>query len=256
VSGEGQARPERPHIVERRAYAPNLPVEEFMLPVLEAAIRTVLDDLPRGPQFRVLDAGCGGQPFRFVFETNSNSYSSCDASDPLGVVDHIAELDRELPRDLLGEQPFDFILCSEVLEHVLDWDTAFANLARLLAPNGRLLVTSPFVYVLHEQPYDFWRVTPHGIRALAERHQLSVVQLDSIGGSWDVIGTVLGAAIGSARARDPSLTTRAMTRVTEAFIRRAFAVLRKRTLQQRIHLGDLGLPIYLANVALLEKRTT
>jgi SAM-dependent methyltransferase len=231
-------------------------VEEFMVPVLEAAIRTVLDDLPKGPQFRVLDAGCGGQPFRFVFEANNNSYSSCDASDPIGVVDHVAELDRELPPDLLGERPFDFILCSEVLEHVLDWDMAFANLERLLAPNGRLLVTSPFVYVLHEQPYDFWRVTPHGIRALAERHHLSVVQVDSIGGSWDVIGTVLGGAVGSARARDRSFRTRVTTRATQAVIRRVFALLRKRTLQERVELGDPGLPIYLANVALLEKRTT
>jgi SAM-dependent methyltransferase len=256
MSGEGHARPERPHVVERGAYVPNLPVEEFMVPVLETAIRTVLEDLPEGPHFRVLDAGCGGQPFRLVFEANTNSYSSCDASDPIGIVDHIAELDRELPASLLEAPPFDFILCSEVLEHVLDWEAAFANLARLLAPNGRLLITTPFVYVLHEQPYDFWRVTPHGIRALAERHQLTVVRLDTVGGSWDVIGTVLGGAMGSARARDRSFGTRVTTRVTEAVIGRAFALLRRRRLQERVELGDPGLPIYLANVALLEKRAT
>jgi SAM-dependent methyltransferase len=256
VSGEGQERPERPHVAERRAYEPNLPVEEFMVPLLDAAIRTVLEDLPKGPHFRVLDAGCGGQPFRAVFKANNNSYSSCDASDPIGVVDHIAELDCELPSGLLREEPFDFILCSEVLEHIFDWDAAFANLARLLAPKGRLLITSPFVYVLHEQPYDFWRVTPHGIRALAERNHLEVSQLDRVGGSWDVIGTVLGGAMGSARARDRSFRTRITARLTEAVIRRAFMLLRRRTLQARVELGDPGLPIYLANVALLETRTT
>jgi SAM-dependent methyltransferase len=256
VSGEGEPRPERPHIVERRAYAPNLPVEEFMVPILERAIRTVLEDLPKGPQFRVLDAGCGGQPFRSVFDANNNSYSSCDVTDPAGVVDHVVELDRELPSGLLGDGPFDFILCSEVLEHVLDWEMAFANLADLLAPNGRLLLTSPFVYVLHEQPYDFWRATPHGIRALAERHQLSVIQLDSLGGSWDVIGTILGGAIGSARPRDLSFSTRVTARATQAVIRRVFALLQKRKLQERVQLGDPKLPIYLANVALLEKGTT
>jgi glycosyltransferase involved in cell wall biosynthesis len=47
MSGEGHAGPKRPHVVERRAHAPNLPVEEFMVPVLETAIRTVLEDLPQ-----------------------------------------------------------------------------------------------------------------------------------------------------------------------------------------------------------------
>lgn len=245
--------PQRPNIVERRAYQANLPVEEFMVPILESAIRRTLEGLAEQPGLRVLDAGCGGQPFRSLLEANGNTYVSCDASDPLGLVDHIAELDRDLPETLIRDGPFDFVLCSEVLEHVLDWDRAFENLVGLLAPSGRLLVTSPFIYVLHEQPYDFWRATPHAIRTLAERHDMRVLRLESLGGTWDVIGTVLGATLTSVQARNSSLGARVLTRVTRQVMRRVFKALANGTLQQSVQVGDEGLPVYLANVALLEK---
>lgn len=38
---------------------------------------------------------------------------------------------------------FDVVLCSEVIEHVLDTDRFVGELARVLAPNGRLLLTTP-----------------------------------------------------------------------------------------------------------------
>jgi SAM-dependent methyltransferase len=60
------------------------------------------------------------------------------------------EYDREPRLDILhpGEHEFgsyDFILCSEVLEHVVaPVDVAFSNLFRLLKPNGVLLMTVPY----------------------------------------------------------------------------------------------------------------
>ena len=38
-----------------------------------------------------------------------------------------------------------------------------SNVAALLAPGGRVLLTVPHVYRLHEEPYDFWRPTLHAI---------------------------------------------------------------------------------------------
>jgi len=80
-----------------------------------------------------------------------------------------------------------------VLEHVARWDRAFANIGSLLAPGGRAIVTSPFVYPLHEEPHDFWRPTPYAMRDAAESHGLRVVDERRLGDSWDVLGTVLSA---------------------------------------------------------------
>gem|GEM_PF-1362589 len=39
---------------------------------------------------------------------------------------------------------FKFILCSEVLEHLVDDATAMAEISRVMAPDGRLIVTVPY----------------------------------------------------------------------------------------------------------------
>jgi SAM-dependent methyltransferase len=243
----------RPCFPERPEYVVGPPVEAFMVPLLDGAIRSVLDALPDDAAWRVLDVGCGGQPFRSVFERKGHSYVSCDAVDPTGIVDHVAEIDSDLPAELVDDGPFDFVLCSEVLEHVFDWDRAFANLSRLVAPGGRMLLTIPFVYPLHEQPYDFWRPTPHAIRRMSERHGLEIVTLETRGDVWDVLGTVGGAVFGSARPRDQSLTARLSSRLTNLAIRVSLGLLRRPWLRDRVALENSYLPLHLTTVAVLER---
>ncbi len=50
---------------------------------------------------------------------------------------------------------FDAILCTEVLEHVPDPIGAVREMARLLRPGGRLILTAPFVSFTHFSPYHF-----------------------------------------------------------------------------------------------------
>ena len=45
-----------------------------------------------------------------------------------------------------------------------------------MKPGGKLLLTVPFVWDEHEQPYDFARYTSFGLRALLEKQALKVVQ--------------------------------------------------------------------------------
>src|SRR5207247_641957 len=145
-------------------YVPAGPIEQFIVPLLrqriEAAFQT---DLPPAPR-TVLDVGCGRQPFRHLLEGPGSRYVGMDVTQtPEGSVDIIAAIDAPLPLVTTALAPFDFILCTEVLEHVADWTTAFANFAALLRPRGRLLLTCPHFYLLHEEPYDFWRPTLHAI---------------------------------------------------------------------------------------------
>lgn len=59
----------------------------------------------------------------------------------------------------------DGVLCSEVLEHVADFGSAINEMARVLKPGGRLLLTCPFLYPLHG-PQDYWRFTPQAFEYL------------------------------------------------------------------------------------------
>jgi SAM-dependent methyltransferase len=77
---------------------------------------------------------------------------------------------------------FDTVLCTSVLEHVDNAEYAIAEISRVLKPGGRLLITVPFFYPEHEAPYDFWRLTHHGLRSVLQRHGLVVDDLSAQGG--------------------------------------------------------------------------
>ena len=63
---------------------------------------------------------------------------------------------------------FDFVLCTEVLEHVADPWLAVREIRRVLKPGGVALMTSPFMWPWHgSMRYaDFWRFTADGWRVL------------------------------------------------------------------------------------------
>jgi SAM-dependent methyltransferase len=254
-SERAQMPMDRPTLIERREYRPGLPVEGFIVPLLKAKIENVLETLPaNAPGYKVLDVGCGGQPFRSFFDARRHAYISVDAQDPLGIVDHVAEIDKDLPPALMARGPFDFILCAEVLEHVADWDKAFANFQRLLASGGRILITCPHFYVLHEQPYDFWRPTVYALSFFAERYGLQPLSMEKVGTSWDVLGTLLGANYNNLRPLQNRLLDKMAARLGRAVLKLTYLALRRRVFQTRFAFGGDPYPIYLANVALLEKR--
>jgi SAM-dependent methyltransferase len=68
--------------------------------------------------------------------------------------------------DFLLDQAFDYIVCTEVLEHTLQPFNAVNEMWRLLKPGGKLFVSTPFNFRIHGPLPDCWRFTEHGLRAL------------------------------------------------------------------------------------------
>lgn len=163
-----------------------------MVPLLERGIDAALKDFaPKGGQ--CLDVGCGEQPLRTRIEALGLRYSSLDvAQNASGSVDHLGFVDGTLPTSLEGQR-FDLIVCTEVLEHVANWPAAFANLAALLAPGGRLLITCPHIWVPHEEPHDYFRPTSWALDRHAQQAKLRPLRLERMGDGYDVLGTVLAA---------------------------------------------------------------
>lgn len=239
----------RPPASHRPSYAPSVSQERYIVPQLAQWIEANLAPArpPGDARARVLDVGCGSQPFRTTLVDLGYAYAGLDVQQSSAVqLDFTASIDGALPSDLLALPAFDLVVCFEVLEHVADWPAAFANLARLVAPGGRLLLTCPHVYQLHDQPFDFWRPTPHVIRHFAERCGFTVQKIDLLGSPWEVVGTTLASAvplpdaIGSlARAR------RVVFRIARSGL---LALLDRRLLQRLVPLGG---PVYLSNAAVL-----
>ncbi len=242
--------PARPEVHEKRIYEPHSPQEEFIVPLLRREIEDCIERYatPALGLGKAVDIGSGGQPFRSLLEGIGYSYCSVDVSVTDGPVDAQCAIDEPLPESLLRRAPFDFGLCTEVLEHVADWHRAFSNLTLLLAPRGRVLITAPHFYQLHEEPYDFWRPTLHAVTDYARRFGFATLYQKAAGDARDVLGTALANCQFVATSR--RLTDRALAKAARAMGRLATRTLRSGRLRSHVRVDG---PLYLSNVVVLEK---
>lgn len=68
--------------------------------------------------------------------------------------------------DFLPDNTYDYVVCTEVLEHTLrPWD-AVNEIWRILKPGGIVFLSVPFNFRIHGPLPDCWRFTEHGLRAL------------------------------------------------------------------------------------------
>lgn len=123
---------------------------------------------------RLLDVGCGQQPYRGLF--THCAYVGLDIDSARTRQLAIADAFYDGKRFPFEDATFDAVLCNQVLEHVFNPDEFVSEIRRVLAPNGRLLLTVPFVWDEHEQPWDYARYSSFGLRALLERHGFKMLQ--------------------------------------------------------------------------------
>lgn len=106
---------------------------------------------------RVLDIGAGGSSYDRFFPNRI----SIDI-DPKRNPDIVADA-HDLP---FSDEEFEMILCTEVLEHLKDPRRAIAEMRRVLKRGGKVIVTTRFVYPIHDSPHDYWRFTKYGLEEL------------------------------------------------------------------------------------------
>lgn len=171
-------------------------------------IKDTLRQLPTAPA-RVLDCGCGeGRYLGVVREHFAQArLVGCDVSRV--ALDHARRLhpdaeyvsmdDERVP---LADASFELVLSVEVLEHVADVEAAARELARLLAPGGRLVMTTPCAnpgsleWLLNrrrgglqqtadgygrfatDEPGHLRRLTSRDVRVLLQRAGLAIERID------------------------------------------------------------------------------
>ena len=144
--------------------------------------------LPRVVRGRLLDLGCGTVPLYASYADRAGSVVTVDWPSSLHEgrhVDVLADLSHTLP---LRSGSVDTVVSSDVLEHLPDPRLAMAEIARVLAPGGHLLLNTPFLYRVHEAPHDFLRHTRYSLARLATEQGLEVVELTEVGGVVEVLG--------------------------------------------------------------------
>lgn len=135
---------------------------------------------------RLLDIGCSTKPYKPMLEKRVSAYFGLDVPFTIhtkNFVDVFA-LGEHLP---FRAGVFNTILCTEVLEHVPTPAKTLVEISRVLAPNGILIVTTPFCYRIHEAPWDYYRYTPFALKYLAEASGMELIEIYPRGGYLTVL---------------------------------------------------------------------
>ena len=80
------------------------------------------------------------------------------------------------------DNSFDFVICTEVFEHIPEPIKAMEELVRICKPNGKILITAPFTSGIHQEPYHFYSgFSPFFYNFLKDKFNLKILQFKSQG---------------------------------------------------------------------------
>ncbi len=129
----------------------------------EVWLEKTLKQIPAGS--RILDAGAGEQQCRrFCAHLNyvAQDFARYDGKgDGAGLqMESWDQSNLDIISDITAiPEPatsFDAIMCVEVFEHLTEPIKAIQEFARLLKPDGHLILTAPFCSLTHFSPYHFY----------------------------------------------------------------------------------------------------
>jgi SAM-dependent methyltransferase len=122
---------------------------------------------------RLLDVGCGSQPYAKLFFVKEYTGLEIDSSETRarGIADFYYD-GTTFP---FNDGQFDSVLCNQVFEHVFNPNLFMDEVSRVLKPGGKLLLSVPFVWDEHEQPNDYARYSSFALKFILERHGFELI---------------------------------------------------------------------------------
>ena len=123
-----------------------------------------------GTDEKVLDIGSGGSSYEKFFPNRL-----CVDIDKERNPDIVADV-HNLP---FKDGEFETVLCTEALEHFKEPKKAIDEINRILKFGGKLILTTRFVYPLHDIPNDYWRFTKYGLEELFKEWNVLEIQAET-----------------------------------------------------------------------------
>ena len=81
------------------------------------------------------------------------------------------DIEGDVCHHSISTEKYDVILMAEVLEHLHSPPLGLANVHKVLKPEGRLLLSTPFILPIHDAPYDYFRFTKYGLALLLKEYR-------------------------------------------------------------------------------------
>ena len=152
-------------------------------------IHRIADQLAASLEYqgRVIDLGCGAAPYRELILEQATDYVGVDwahSRHDQSRVDVHADLTRPLPLD---DESAGTVVSFQVMEHLPDPEAFLRECHRLLVIEGRLHLTVPFMWRVHEAPHDYFRYTSHGLEHLLRKAGFADISVRAYGGFWTTL---------------------------------------------------------------------
>ncbi|MBK9212935.1 MAG: class I SAM-dependent methyltransferase [Saprospiraceae bacterium] len=135
---------------------------------------------------KVLDVGAGSCPYRNYF--SHCQYKTHDFAElkeeqlrfykGYGNLDFVSDI-SSIP---VEDNTFDYVLCTEVLEHVPEPILAIKEFARILKPGGKAIITAPLLAGIHQEPYNFYAgYTPFWYQKFLSKYNFENIEINENG---------------------------------------------------------------------------
>jgi len=119
---------------------------------------------------KTLDIGCGNKYYDNLFPNKINI--DIDKNKKPDIIASVYNLPFQ-------DNEFDNILCLEVLEHLFEPAKAISEINRVLKPGGKLILSTRFIFPLHDAPEDYFRYTKYGLQKLFKNWQIKEIKSET-----------------------------------------------------------------------------
>jgi len=133
---------------------------------------------------RVIDLGCGEAPYKEDILKVADEYIGVDWQNTLhakGNIDVFADLTKTLP---FPNGYADTVVSFQVMEHLPEPEFFLRECFRILKTGGAIFITVPFMWHVHEEPYDYFRFTRYGLEYLLKKVGFVDIYIKENTGFW------------------------------------------------------------------------
>lgn len=123
---------------------------------------------------KTLDVGCGTKPYEELFK--SSEYIGLEYDTGIDSIKKKADYYYDGKIFPFNDSEFDSVITNQVLEHIFTPEDFLKEINRVLKPNGKLLLTVPFVWDEHEQPFDYARYSSFGLKSLLNKNGFEILE--------------------------------------------------------------------------------
>lgn len=141
---------------------------------------------------RILDVGCGTKPYRSLFIL-ATEYIGLELDTENNRLSKNADFFYDGKTFPFTDESFDCLVLNQVFEHVFNPQQFMAELNRVVRVDGLFLITVPFAWDEHEQPYDYARYSSFGLKAVLAEGGFEVVQAKKTAADLSVIFQLINA---------------------------------------------------------------